>query len=429
MANLQYIGARYVPIFFDNPDDHSSEWKSSTSYEALTVVTYLDDSYTSRKPVPSSIGNPADNPSYWAKTGNYNAAISAVQADIADLQNDVGYINGALLGQSFANRKFVFQSDSYLTLLNEVITWMGLISAQYITIGSSGGGFTVQGSDGHTFITDLQPETADDDVTDFVCVGGENDAIAGASATDVGNAMNTYFALVKSKYPKARIYFIPCQHLTDTTSHCLHYINDLYTIFRRQCAANGVKFYENAPYIINRLDMVSSDRQHYNVASGIPFATQYIINILSGGDLNVARNEKVTGTVTGINGTAAAWVTTNNAVTIVDLRIGNSSGAFAFDEATSVSDLVNTRKAIANFSMFGGHIVNGFAFREMIPCFIYTKSPNYSKIHTSALVEIRDGGDITITLGTDVQSHGSEVIDYIQFSAGMKITDCTYFLA
>ena len=186
---------------------------------------------------------------------------------------------------------------------------------------------------------------------------------------------------------------------------------------------------ENAPYVVNRLDMVSSDRQHYNVASGIPFVTQYIINILSGGDLNVARNEKVTGTVNGINGTAAAWITTNNALTTVDFRIGNSAGAFSFNETTAISALINTRVAIANFSMLGGNIINGFAFRQSIPVFIYTKSPNYSKIHTSATVEIRNGGDLTISLGTDVQAHSAEEIDYIQFANGLKISDCTYFLA
>ena len=90
MANLQYIGARYVPKFFLNPDDQSNDWKSGVGYEALTVVTYLDDSYTSKVTVPGTIGNPADNPSYWVKTGNYNAALSNLQNEVSDINNFIG---------------------------------------------------------------------------------------------------------------------------------------------------------------------------------------------------------------------------------------------------------------------------------------------------------------------------------------------------
>ena len=48
MANRQYIGARYVPKFAD-----PVEWNSALSYEALTIVTHLGNSFTSKKPVPA----------------------------------------------------------------------------------------------------------------------------------------------------------------------------------------------------------------------------------------------------------------------------------------------------------------------------------------------------------------------------------------
>lgn len=66
----QYVGARYVPKFA-NPVD----WAPSTSYEALTIVTFNNASYTSKIPVPPTVGNPANNPQYWALTGNYNAQV------------------------------------------------------------------------------------------------------------------------------------------------------------------------------------------------------------------------------------------------------------------------------------------------------------------------------------------------------------------
>lgn len=87
MANLQYIGARYVPKLFDNPDDHSITWKAGVSYEPLTIVLYNEDTYTSRKPIPPSIGNPADNPIYWAMTSNFNAALVALQNNVTEINN------------------------------------------------------------------------------------------------------------------------------------------------------------------------------------------------------------------------------------------------------------------------------------------------------------------------------------------------------
>ena len=74
MAVTQYIGARYVPKFYENSDG-TEEWRAGVEYEPLTIVTYNGNSYTSKKPVPSNIGNPSDNPSYWAATGNYNQQV------------------------------------------------------------------------------------------------------------------------------------------------------------------------------------------------------------------------------------------------------------------------------------------------------------------------------------------------------------------
>lgn len=58
-----YIGARYVPVFADDP------WSDEKEYEALTVVLHEGNSYTSRQHVP--IGIDISNGQYWALTGNY----------------------------------------------------------------------------------------------------------------------------------------------------------------------------------------------------------------------------------------------------------------------------------------------------------------------------------------------------------------------
>ena len=74
----QYVGARYVPKFAD-----PVAWASGTSYEAMTIVTYNNSSYTSKIPVPAMVGNPADNPDYWALTGNYNAQVEQYRQEVA----------------------------------------------------------------------------------------------------------------------------------------------------------------------------------------------------------------------------------------------------------------------------------------------------------------------------------------------------------
>lgn len=82
MATRQYIGARYVPKFA-NP----IEWTNNKAYEALEIVTYNNDSYTSRIPVP--INTDITNETYWVKTSNFNAQLEAVYEELAELEQSI----------------------------------------------------------------------------------------------------------------------------------------------------------------------------------------------------------------------------------------------------------------------------------------------------------------------------------------------------
>lgn len=75
MSVREYIGARYVPVFAD-----PIEWDATSTYEALTVVTYQGNSYTSRQAVPANI--PITNTTYWAQTGNYNAQVEQYRQEV-----------------------------------------------------------------------------------------------------------------------------------------------------------------------------------------------------------------------------------------------------------------------------------------------------------------------------------------------------------
>lgn len=129
--NRQYVGARYVPKFFENPDG-SWDWEKGFQYEPLTIVRYGENSYTSKKLVPDTVGSPNLYPEYWANTGNYNgftnslqeqvnrlqSELSDAQKNITSLQNDniTNKANITQLQEKVSNvnkRRFILISDSF----------------------------------------------------------------------------------------------------------------------------------------------------------------------------------------------------------------------------------------------------------------------------------------------------------------------------
>ncbi len=80
MASTQYIGARYVPLI-------DGEWDDTKIYEPLTIVTYLNASYTSKQPVPAGV--PITDTDYWVLTGNYNGFIQTVNNKVDALSDRV----------------------------------------------------------------------------------------------------------------------------------------------------------------------------------------------------------------------------------------------------------------------------------------------------------------------------------------------------
>ena len=98
----RYIGARYVPVF-------AGDWDQTREYEALTVVQYQGDSYTSKMYVP--VGIAINNTMYWIKSANFNQQVAAMgtridalqgqyDQDIEDLQGDVEDLQGSVGGLS-----------------------------------------------------------------------------------------------------------------------------------------------------------------------------------------------------------------------------------------------------------------------------------------------------------------------------------------
>lgn len=80
LVNRQYVGARYVPKIM-------GEWNKTLQYEALSVVTYMGNSFTSKVPVPANVD--ITNEDYWVNTGNYNAQVEEYRKETANVKEEV----------------------------------------------------------------------------------------------------------------------------------------------------------------------------------------------------------------------------------------------------------------------------------------------------------------------------------------------------
>ena len=75
----EYIGARYVPLFYDDGNG-GAEWTNTVQYEPLTIVTHEGNSYTSRQYVP--VGVSINNTRYWLETGNWNSQVEQYREEV-----------------------------------------------------------------------------------------------------------------------------------------------------------------------------------------------------------------------------------------------------------------------------------------------------------------------------------------------------------
>ena len=256
MATRQYIGARYVPKFYDY--NGSSNWRSGVEYEALTIVTRNGNSYTSKIPVPSSVGAPEENPTYWVATGLYNEQVEAyrqltiaVASRVDDAEGDIDALDGRMdsaedrldgidtsigsledsiealdgrmgsaedrLDEIESVKKWVFLSDSYGTTAGNasgetetIYTYLRTLSGRDTNnlIGWSvpGGGFLAEGAGSFNgYVVDHYSEISDrDSVEKFVVIAGRNDH-TGDTATILGK-MRQFYATVKEYFPNAKVY-------------------------------------------------------------------------------------------------------------------------------------------------------------------------------------------------------------------------------
>lgn len=205
----QYIGARYVAKIYENSQNpESAEWESNVNYEALTIVTFNNGSYMSKKTVPASIGNPANNSAYWTQTGFYNGQIAQLQADVAAINETLAHINDEIylvIGDSWAN--YYIGNDHIIDIIAESIS----NGQQYYADARGGAGF-IGNYGGYTYndiLTNLDGNLTAAQrliVSNVVVIGGENDG--SASATDLQTAVGSFLTRCNSLYPNATVTYI-----------------------------------------------------------------------------------------------------------------------------------------------------------------------------------------------------------------------------
>lgn len=195
--NRQYIGARYVPIFAS-----PVEWNSALSYEALTIVMYQNNSFTSKKPVPAGID--ITNTEYWANTGNFNAQLqdcaNTINTFIASNKNSInsGCLNNddkiVWIGDSLSARPtgLVYQAQKMLP------------NATFYNASVNGAGFT---RFNNQFIDNMDNVSPPDNnaITKVVFQGAMNDAVQGINYSTICSAIEAAVSKAKSKWPYANI--------------------------------------------------------------------------------------------------------------------------------------------------------------------------------------------------------------------------------
>lgn len=298
MASTQYIGARYVPLFYTNPNDGTNAWLSGVEYEPLTIVTYLNQSYTSKIPVPASIGNPADNPTYWILTGSYNAQVAQLQSDVDDLQDDVDDLTAATdMLETYHNGKYILISDSYgnpihgnvVGFTHDLLAVDGIDS---IPLYADGGSFH-----GGNFLAVLQTQaalmTADEkaEIAKIVVAAGINDAHSDTDYDIVVDNIEAFCIYCRNTFPNAKVYL---GYIGNTQSNSsilngrdLNSIADAIGCYAR-CGEFGAAFLSNLEYVLHDYSLLDTDGVHPNSVGGREIA-KYLISALQTGSADIKR--------------------------------------------------------------------------------------------------------------------------------------------
>lgn len=264
LINRQYVGARYVPKVM-------GEWNKALQYEALSIVTYAGNSFTSKVPVPANID--ISNKTYWVNTGNYNAQVEAYRQQTAQLEN---HLNSEIIDRKNDTKdNILWIGDSYSVNYNHKlpngVRYM-LNAKNWYEYSKGGAGFlgAWAGASFNDLIEQAKKEmsASQKEMIKYVyIVGGANDSsflwpqLKDSVVSTVQNARNSF--------PNAQVCFIFASCAFDT-------YQDLFAKAKNMANDNYVPCIFAMPYYYLTGAFYNTDNLHFTEQ-----ATNYIISVIS----------------------------------------------------------------------------------------------------------------------------------------------------
>nr|DAE37973.1 MAG TPA: esterase [Caudoviricetes sp.] len=264
LINRQYVGARYVPKVM-------GEWNKALQYEALSIVTYLGNSFTSKVPVPANID--ISNKTYWVNTGNYNAQVEAYRQETAQLEN---HLNNEIIDRKNDTKdNILWIGDSYSVNYNHKLPngVRNMLNAKnWYEYSKGGAGFA--GAWAGASFNDLielaknEMSASQKEMIKYVyIVGGANDS--SFSWVDIKPKVISTVKNARNSFPNAQVCFIFASCAYDT-------YQDLLTKTRYISNDNYVPCIFAMPHYYLGGVFYNTDNLHYTEE-----ATNYIISVIS----------------------------------------------------------------------------------------------------------------------------------------------------
>lgn len=264
LINRQYVGARYVPKVM-------GEWNKALQYEALSVVTYLGNSFTSKVPVPANTD--ISNKTYWVNTGNYNAQVEAYRQETAQLENQLN--NEIINRKNDSKDNILWIGDSYSQnyshkLPNGVRDMLNAKNWYEYSKGGAGFAGAWGGASFNDLIEQAKHEmsaTQKEMIKYVYIVGGANDS--SFSWTDLKAKVVSTVQNARNSFPNAQVCYIFASCAYDT-------FQDLFTKAKNIANDNYVPCIFAMPYYYLGGVCYNTDNLHYTEA-----ATNYIVSVIS----------------------------------------------------------------------------------------------------------------------------------------------------
>lgn len=264
LINRQYVGARYVPKVM-------GEWNKALRYEALSIVTYAGNSFTSKIPVPPNID--ISNGTYWVNTGNYNAQVEAYRKETAQLKSD---LNNETTNRKNADKdNILWIGDSYSVNYNHKLPngVRDMLNAKNWYEYSKGGAGFAGAWAGATFndlIEQAKHEmsaTQKEMIKYVYIVGGANDS--SFDWTTLKPKVISTINNARSSFPNAQVCFIFASAAYDTYHDLLTKTRNISNDLIAPCIFAMPHYYLTGAFY-------NTDNLHFS-----DDATNYIISVIS----------------------------------------------------------------------------------------------------------------------------------------------------